>query len=152
MTSRRDVLRFALGAAAAALPVRSLFAQTPSDNDMQVWKSATCGCCAIWVEHMRANGFRVRVLDVEDVAPFKRKYGVPPRLESCHTGLVAGYAVEGHVPADVVRQMLKQKPRVLGLAVPGMPMGSPGMEGPRKDPYDVLTFDKDGRTTVFASR
>jgi hypothetical protein len=153
MTSRRDVLKLALGALAAGLPLTALGAQGARGAvDVEVWKSPTCGCCSLWVEHMRANGFRVRALDLDDVAPVKRKLGVPVRLESCHTGIVAGYTIEGHIPADVIREMLKTKPAIVGLAVPGMPMGSPGMEGPRKDKYDVIAFDKTGKTTVFASR
>ena len=152
MRTRRDVLRLVLSTAAFGVPAGVLFAQKPNENDVDVWKSPTCGCCTIWVEHMRANGFRVRTTDVTDLAPFKRKYGVPPTLESCHTGVIGGYTIEGHIPADVIRQMLKQKPKIVGLAVPGMPMGSPGMEGPRRDKYDVLTFDKAGKTTIFASR
>jgi hypothetical protein len=101
---------------------------------------------------MRVNGFEIRVSDVQDVSPFRRKHGVPTALSSCHTATVDGYTIEGHVPADIVRQLLKQQPRILGIAVPGMPMGSPGMEGPRKDKYDVIAFTKDGKTTVFASR
>jgi hypothetical protein len=101
---------------------------------------------------MEKNGFRPRVHDVNDVSPYKRKYGVPAALESCHTAVVGGYALEGHVPADLVRQILTQKPNIAGLAVPGMPMGSPGMEGPRKDNYDVIAFDKTGKTSVFAKR
>lgn len=154
MTSRRDILRLALGALAAGVPARALLAQSASaDMRVEVWKTATCGCCKLWVEHMQAAGFRVTALDVPDVGPYKRKLGVPPPLESCHTGVVAGYAIEGHIPADVIKQMLKQKPKIAGLVVPGMPLGSPGMEqGGRVDRYDILTFDKTGKTTVFATR
>ena len=103
---------------------------------------------------MRSNGFRPVVHDVADVAPIKRKYGVPVALESCHTALVGGYAVEGHVPADVVRALLKQRPAgIIGIAAPGMPVGSPGMEmGGRKDKYDVIAFTRTGTTSVFAKR
>ena len=153
MTSRREVLQWALGAVAIGVPVRALFAQgAAADNLVEVWKTSTCGCCKLWVDHMRAAGFRVTALDVPDVGPFKRKLGVPPPLESCHTGVVAGYAIEGHIPADVIRQMIKQKPKIAGLAVPGMPSGSPGMEGGRADKYDILSFEKSGKTAVFASR
>jgi hypothetical protein len=128
-------------------------ANTQNDNAIEIWKTPTCGCCRLWVDHMRANGFRPTVHDVNDVSPIKRKLGVPATLESCHTGIVSGYAVEGHVPADVVRQMLKQRPKIAGLAVAGMPMGSPGMEqGSRKDPYNVMAFERSGRTSVFAKR
>jgi hypothetical protein len=148
------MLRWALGAVALGVPARALLAQgTAPENTVEVWKTATCGCCKLWVDHMRAAGFRVTALDVPDVGPFKRKLGIPPPLESCHTGVVAGYAIEGHIPADVIRQMLKQKPKIAGIAVPGMPLGSPGMEqGGRIDKYDILSFDKSGKTAVFASR
>jgi hypothetical protein len=139
----------AIGVPAGALGGRLLAAD---DNDLEVWKSLTCGCCTAWVTHMRTNGFRPTVHDVADVTPCKRRAGVPASLESCHTALVGGYAVAGHVPADLVRRMLKERPAIVGLAVPGMPMGSPGMEGPRKDPYDDLTFAKNGRTSVYAKR
>ena len=147
------MLRLGLGALALGLPARALFAQAKApETIVEVWKTATCGCCKLWVDHMRAAGFKVTALDVPDVGPHKRRLGVPPALESCHTGVVAGYAIEGHIPADVIKQMLKQKPKIAGLAVPGMPMGSPGMEGGRADRYDILTFDKAGKTSVFASR
>jgi hypothetical protein len=147
------MLRWALGAIAVGVPARALLAQqAAAETRVEVWKSATCGCCKIWVDHMRTAGFRVTALDVPDVGPFKRKLGIPPPLESCHTGIVAGYAIEGHIPADVIKQMLKQKPKIVGLAVPGMPIGSPGMEVGPPEKYDILTFDKTGKTTVFASR
>jgi len=155
MTTRRDWLQVCVGAFLAAVPGRlgaAALDGIQDQNAIEIWKSPTCGCCRLWVDHMRANGFKPTVHDVPDVAPFKRKLGVPASLESCHTSVVAGYAVEGHVPADVVRQLLKQKPQVAGIAVPGMPMGSPGMEGSRKDPYNVLTFDKTGKTSIFAKR
>jgi hypothetical protein len=116
-----------------------------------VYKSPDCGCCGDWVDHLRANGFSVSVHDVEDVTPFKKKLGIPERLASCHTALVGGYAIEGHVPAADIRRLLAQKPRAKGLAVPGMPHGSPGMETGRQDPYDVLLFQANGRTTVYRS-
>ena len=117
---------------------------------MQVYKSATCGCCGKWVEHLRANGFKVTVTEVSSVAEYRTKLGVPNNLASCHTGVVNGYAVEGHVPAREIKKMLEENPKAVGLAVPGMPVGSPGMErGYRVDPYDVLLFDKDGSTTIY---
>lgn len=119
---------------------------------MTVYKSPTCGCCQKWVEHMEANGFRVEVKDMHDVSPVKDEHGLPSSLRSCHTGVVDGYVVEGHVPADVVVKLLRERPQVAGIAVPGMPMGSPGMEGPYTDNYDVLTFDGAGKTTVYAKR
>ncbi|MEX0893524.1 MAG: DUF411 domain-containing protein [Gemmatimonadota bacterium] len=121
--------------------------------EVTVYKSATCGCCQAWVEHLAENGFEVKAVNVADLAAVKAEHTVPPRLAACHTAVVDGYVVEGHVPAEVVRRLLEERPEVLGIAVPGMPVGSPGMEaGDRKDPYDVLTFDAEGRTTVFERR
>ena len=104
--------------------------------------------------HLEKNGFKVekRVLFGKNFTEFKRKQGVPERLYACHTALVDGYLIEGHVPADLIRRLLKEKPPVLGLAVPGMPIGSPGMEGARPEPYEVLTFDRSGKTAVYAKR
>ena len=143
-----------MGALVVAVPTGLVLgAVARDDNDIEIWKSPTCGCCGNWVTHMRTNGFRPVIHDVEDVSPIKRQHGVPVALESCHTGIVGGYAIEGHVPADVVRALLKQRPAVLGIAVPGMPVGSPGMEmGGRRDKYDVIAFTKAGTTSVFAKR
>lgn len=120
--------------------------------DIVVYKSPTCGCCGKWVEHMKEAGFTVDVENLRDLKPVKAEYGVPRSLQSCHTAMVGGYVVEGHVPADVVQRMLKEKPDIKGLAVPGMPMGSPGMEGPRKDSYKVLSIAQDGSTRVYERR
>ena len=128
----------------------------PAENnavaEVTVYKSPTCGCCKKWLRHMRHNGFKVTTHDVGDLRPIKAKYGVRPALASCHTALVNGYVVEGHVPADVIKRLLVEKPRVVGIAVPGMPAGSPGMEGPYKERYRVLAFDTGGRTEVYATR
>ncbi len=122
-------------------------------HQMTVYKSPTCGCCSKWVEHMKANGFNVTALDVEDIEVPKRTYNVPSSLASCHTGIVGGYVVEGHVPADVVSRMLREKPAIAGIAAPGMPVGSPGMEVPgHKDAYDIVSFDKAGKTAVYDKR
>ncbi len=115
-----------------------------------VYKSPTCGCCKEWVKHLRANGFSVTTKDVTNLTPYKDANGVPPMLESCHTAKVNGYTIEGHVPAADIQRLLKERPKVVGLAVPGMPTGSPGMEGAYQERYEVLTFDKDGRTAVYA--
>ena len=120
--------------------------------DIVVYKSPTCGCCGKWVEHMESAGFSVEVESRHDLAPIKRELGVPGRMQSCHTAKVGDYFVEGHVPADLVKQLLADKPDIKGLTVPGMPMGSPGMEGPRKDPYNVIAIEKDGRARVYARR
>ena len=117
---------------------------------VQVYKTRTCGCCGKWVEHMTANGFDVKVTDVPSTAEYRKKYGVPDRLMSCHTAAVDKYVVEGHVPAADVRRLLKTRPKAVGITVPGMPIGSPGMEqGPRREAYSVLLFDSDGTTTEF---
>jgi len=120
---------------------------------VQVYKSPTCGCCANWVKHLQQHGFTTQVTDTEDIGAIKQRHGVPPKAQSCHTAIVGGYVLEGHVPAADVQRLLKEKPAVLGLAVPGMPIGSPGMEVPNVSPqkYDVLTFDKQGQLKVFAS-
>jgi hypothetical protein len=106
------------------------------------------------VGHLQANGFKVQKKDVfgKQFADVKSKHGVPSRLHSCHTAVIDGYIIEGHVPADLIKRMLKERPPIVGLAVPGMPVGSPGMEGPNPEPYEVFAFDKQGRTTVYARR
>ncbi len=123
-----------------------------SAPEMLVYKSPTCGCCTLWVEHLEQNGFVVTSKDVQDVTEVKQTSGVPRDLFSCHTGIVDGYVIEGHVPADVIKQFLAERPAAAGLAVPGMPMGSPGMEGSRKDSYEVIAFDREGNRTVYAKR
>ena len=117
-----------------------------------VYKTATCGCCAKWVDHLRANGFAPDVTNLTDLVGIKAKYKVPAEAESCHTAIVNGYVVEGHVPASEIHKLLKQRPVVLGLAAPKMPIGSPGMEGPGAKPYDVVTFDKTGKLKVFSTQ
>jgi hypothetical protein len=118
-----------------------------------VYKTATCGCCSKWVDHMRAQGFQVKTEDVDNISRVKETHGVPSAIGSCHTSLVGGYVIEGHVPGDAVHRLLREKPKVTGIAVPGMPAGSPGMEVPgRKDAYNILTFDKSGQTAVFEKR
>jgi len=119
---------------------------------IKVYKDPNCGCCKDWVKHLEANGFKVETMDMPDLSPLKQKYGVKQELQACHTAIVGGYVVEGHVPADVIKKMLKEKPAIAGLAVPGMPQGSPGMESATKERYNVLTFDRAGRTTVYAQR
>ena len=122
-------------------------------NEVTVYKSPTCGCCGKWIDHMKAAGFQVKVVDLDDLTEIKQASGVPMKLRTCHTGVVGNYAIEGHVPADVVKKLLAEKPAAAGIAVPGMPIGSPGMEvGSQKDSYEVFLFDKTGKTTVFAKR
>jgi hypothetical protein len=120
---------------------------------VDVYKSPTCGCCGKWIERLRAVGFQVRTTDVPDVSRIKDSRGVPRTVRSCHTAFVGGYVVEGHVPASDVRRLLRERPKVVGIGVNGMPAGSPGMEVPGvpADPYDVVAFDARGKTTVFAS-
>lgn len=137
---------------AAALAPRLPRAATPTALPVEVWKDPSCGCCKDWVDHMEAHGFQVTVHATGNNA-VRARLGLPQKLGSCHTALVGGYVVEGHVPASDVRALLQQKPKALGLAVPGMPVGSPGMDGPvyggRRDPYDVLLVAHDGSTQVF---
>lgn len=124
--------------------------QQAASTRMVVYKSPTCGCCTKWIENMRANGFTVEIHDQDDVTPIKRASGVPAGAESCHTAQVGGYVVEGHVPAADIRRMLRERPQIVGIAAPGMPAGSPGMEvGNRRDAYDVVSFTQNGRTALF---
>jgi hypothetical protein len=145
-------LRRRLLASAALLPIASYAA--PAKVLVEVWKDPNCGCCKDWVKHLESAGFAVKVNDTGNEA-MRAKLGIPPKLGSCHTALVGGYAVEGHVPAKDVQRLLKEKPQAVGLSVPGMPVGSPGMDGGlygnRKDPYDVLLVLKTGETRVFSS-
>lgn len=121
-------------------------------SEIVVHKTPTCGCCGAWVDRMRADGFAVRVIEVADTSPVARRLGVPDTLRACHTAEIDGYAIEGHVPARDIRRLLAERPDAAGLAVPGMPAGSPGMEmGDRRDSYDVIQFDRSGATQVFAS-
>jgi len=119
---------------------------------VEIWKDPNCGCCQDWVRHLEANGFATRVHDAGNSAA-RTRLGIPAALGSCHTGLVGGYALEGHVPAREVHRLLREKPKAIGLAVPGMPVGSPGMDGAaygdRRDPYDVLLVLADGRSRVY---
>lgn len=141
---RRTLLQGVL--AALLLPAVSAQAALPV---IEVYKSASCGCCHLWIDHLRANGFTVKAYDVANPSDYREKFGIPNELGSCHTGVVAGYAIEGHVPAQDVKRLLAERPRAIGLAVPGMPLGSPGMEGPRKDSYDVVLVQAKGRHKVY---
>ena len=141
-------------AGALAFPFVARFAHAADLPRIAVAKSPTCGCCGAWVDHMRAAGFRVDVQDVSDetLAALKRRVGIAPEHASCHTAEVDGYVVEGHVPAEDVKRLLAERPEARGLAVPGMPAGSPGMEmGDTRDAYDTLLIGADGGATVFAS-
>lgn len=145
--TRRHLIALAAGAlAAAAGPALA----APGRPRVEVWKSPTCGCCQGWVDHLRAEGFDVTVHEVDDPGVHRRRLGMPDRYGSCHTAQVQGYLLEGHVPAREVHRLLKERPAALGLAVPGMPVGSPGMEmGERRDAYDVLLVGRQGGATVF---
>jgi hypothetical protein len=145
---RRTLLLFALASAANAS-----FGAAPRPK-VEVWKDPSCGCCKDWVDHLEKSGFDVMVNDSgNDQA--RQRLGIPQRLGSCHTASVGGYALEGHVPAREIKRLLAAKPKALGLAVPGMPVGSPGMDGAiykgRKDPFEVLLVAKDGTSTVYQS-
>ena len=147
--SLRMMTRVVLACAMAVLGPRDLGAQ--SEPHVAVFKSATCGCCAKWVDHLKANGFATTSTNVDDVAVVKAKHGVPRAVHSCHTALVGGYVVEGHVPASDIKRLLKERPAISGIGVAGMPAGSPGMESPTPQRYDVLSFDKQGQTRVYST-
>lgn len=136
--------------AACALAAGPACQRTASaEPEVRVFRSATCGCCKDWARHMEAHGFDVEVIDVPDLEAKKAELGIPPRLASCHTAQVEGYLVEGHVPAEDVQRLLRERPDTRGLAVPGMPEGSPGMEGPNPEPYTVWSFT-DRTATPYA--
>lgn len=150
-------MRFVRYSALALALVAPVAAQTakkpqPAAQSIVVYKTPACGCCTKWVDHLKAAGFAPTVHTVQSMteAPIRKR--VPASLYSCHTATLEGYVVEGHVPADVIQKLLREKPRVEGIAVPGMPAGSPGMESSRPEAYDVVTFDASGKTAVFAKR
>ena len=145
---RRTFLSAVAGlSAVASVPTRAATAWPAVD----VFKSPTCGCCTAWAWHLRRAGFPVAVVEAPDMAAVKARLGVPAALASCHTAEVEDYVLEGHVPADAVLRLLSARPQAAGLAVPGMPVGSPGMEvGSRRDPFDVLLVERNGRSSVYA--
>lgn len=135
--------------AAVLLSAGAVFA---AGEEVVMYKDPNCGCCTKWADHLRENGFQVREIDSADMRMIKAEAGLPAPLASCHTATVEGYVVEGHVPASSLRRLLDERPPLAGIAVPGMPLGSPGMEGPYPaDRYDVIGFDRQGRTEVFSS-
>ncbi len=138
-----------LGAAALGVP---LVAVTPAvaQQEVEVWKSPSCGCCSGWVRHMQSAGFSVKVHDVDDVQPMKDMAGVPDQYASCHTARVGGYTVEGHVPASDIRRLLAERPKARGLSVPGMPADAPGMDMRSGEPYAVVLFGAEGGDRVYA--
>ena len=144
---------FATGALMAlAVGVRSHAMAAGGAGRVTVYKNESCGCCKLWVQPLQKAGFEVQVNDVSNLGPIKERVGIPPAMGSCHTAEVGGYFVEGHVPADDIKRLLRERPDARGLTVPGMPAGSPGMEVPsgQVQPYDVLLVSKTGTTSVFA--
>ncbi|WP_419940296.1 DUF411 domain-containing protein [Candidatus Palauibacter sp.] len=141
------------GAISGGVAHATLAATIADAPTIKVYKSPTCGCCAFWVDHMREAGFVLDVEDTDDMIAVKLDAGLPLQLQSCHTALVGDYVFEGHIPAEVIARFLAEAPSARGLAVPGMPVGSPGMEfGDRVDAYDVIQFDAQGNTSVYESR
>ena len=157
MTSRRSAILgtfiLAIGMFGVAWAQRPQTPAQATKTAVEVFKSPTCGCCSKWVEHLQTAGFTVKTTNVDDIYEVKTKYRVPGAVESCHTALVGGYVIEGHVPAADVRRLLEERPAVAGIGVRGMPIGSPGMEveGVKPQPYTVLAFDKQGKTQIFAT-
>lgn len=136
---------------ASAAPVAAAATVDPQELPaMVVYKTEGCGCCNGWVEHLQEAGFTVDARNVRNLMGVKIDAGVPTNLSSCHTAIIDGYVVEGHVPEDVIRKLLTERPDVAGIAVAGMPIGSPGMEGPNAKPYQVHAFTRDGTATVYA--
>ena len=152
--TRRSFLQAAAASASGLLVLPSLLEATAAGIPITVYKTPTCGCCKAWVEHLSKNGFSPTTHDLNDLSETKDTLGVPDGLRSCHTAVIGRYVIEGHVPADLVKKVASEKPsNILGLAVPGMPAGSPGMEVPgRKDAYDVIAFARDGKRTIYAKR
>ena len=148
------MFRMMLMISALALLLTACGAAPAPDSDaieVHVFKSPYCGCCGQWIAYMEDNGFDVTVEEVENMAVIKARYHVPPQLESCHTAIVDGYVVEGHVPVREINRMLVERPEILGIAVAGMPIGSPGMDGSPAQPFDVVAFDRQGQTLVYGS-
>ena len=140
-----------LKAAALGVVGAATRARATALPEMIVYKSPTCECCNDWAKHLRANGLTVKAVEVNDLGPVRQRFGVPDRLAGCHTAVIGGYLVEGHVPAAAVKRLLAEKPSALGISVPGMPNGSPGMAGPKPEPFSVLAFDERGNANVFES-
>ncbi len=145
-----DVATGVAGEATATLAASPARTDADALPKALVYKTPSCGCCSLWVDHMREAGFEVDARDLNDIIPVKIDAGVPPRMSSCHTTLIDGYVVEGHIPAEHVKRLLEERPDVVGIAVPGMPIGSPGMEGIGARPYRVLSWDRQGNVEVYA--
>lgn len=146
MINRRTMIALVLAAIPAAACVRPANATQLANS-----KSPYCGCCGAWIDRVEASGIKTAVQEMEDVTPMARKLGVPDDLRSCHTAEIDGYFVEGHVPAADIRKLLRERPKARGITVPGMPIGSPGMEqGDQRQPFDTLLVDRSGKATPFA--
>lgn len=150
--TRRDFLTRAAVFAGAAAFVTSGANALPPATRVTVYKDPSCGCCTKWTEAMRAAGFGIDARDTPNINAVKASLGVPDALASCHTGVVAGYLFEGHVPPDLIQKVLRERPPLVGLFVPGMPSGSPGMESPNPDRYDIIAVSRDRRQSVYATR
>ncbi len=153
-TNRKNFARRELLIALGMLPLAGFAsaAAAGAATQVQVWKEPTCGCCGDWIAHMEANGFKVFV-NLGGTSATRARLGIPQNMASCHTALVGGYAIEGHVPAREIRRLLREKPKAVGLAAPGMPIGAPGMDTPayggKKLPYDVMLVARDGSASVY---
>lgn len=150
---RRLAIMGVLAAIAAMVVWKTIPGAAPEDADIIVYKMRTCGCCKNWVARLRDSGLKVRTVNLPDTAPMQSRMGVPQKLRSCHTAVAGKVWIEGHVPADLVQRLIKEKPdNIRGIAVPGMPSGAPGMEGPNPVEYEVLAYDTSGNTTLYAKR
>lgn len=146
-TAVAGVLALGMGAA----PTDAAQAAPPLPG-VVLYKSALCGCCTKWADHMRTAGFRVTIREIGSLTTIEERYGVPKGATSCHTSLVGGYVVVGHVPADIVQRLLTERPPIAGISAPGMPQSAPGMDAPGRAPYDVVAFDREGYTRVYERR
>jgi hypothetical protein len=148
--NRRQFLASGALTALGLLTASRVASARPAKLSMVVYKSPSCGCCGLWVEHIEANGIAVEVKNMDDLSAIKQQYKVTPALQSCHTAVVEGYAIEGHVPASDIKRLVAEKPKVVGLSIPGMPRSAPGMDLTPFTPYEVLSFDDKGSAKVFA--
>ncbi len=150
MKTKQAAIIVSVAALAVVLTGVVLISGKAADETVLVYKTPTCGCCQKWVDHLDDAGFDVEVRNLTSLAAIKNELGLPRQLASCHTAIVDGYVIEGHVPAVHVQRLLEERPAVKGIAVAGMPIGSPGMEGPNPQAYDVVAFDAEGSTSVYA--
>ena len=149
---KREYRRFFVAAVVFSLSAACEPKDDPAKATVEVWKSSTCQCCSKWVQYIRDNGFNVHVHTDSDLSPRRTALGVPPNLAACHTAQVGGYVIEGHVPVEDIRRLMAEKVSARGIAVPGMPIGSPGMEdGSSREPFEVLLFDAQGSIRTFAT-